>query len=40
VFLTGYGREILPDRFRGRPTTRKPYSARVLLALLSQALGR
>jgi DNA-binding response OmpR family regulator len=40
VFLTGYGREILPERFRDRPAARKPYSARVLLALLSRALGR
>ncbi len=40
VFLTGYGREALPDRFRDRPAARKPYSARVLLMLLSRALGR
>ncbi len=40
VFLTGYGREVLPDRFRDRPAARKPYSARVLLMLLSRVLGR
>lgn len=40
VFMTGYGREILPERFGHRPLAHKPCSARVLLKLLSDALAR
>jgi len=40
VFLTGYGRDALPERFRDRPTSPKPYSAKPLLAQLAAAAGR
>jgi AmiR/NasT family two-component response regulator len=39
VFLTGYGREALPERFRQRPIAGKPYSARRLLATLAATVG-
>ena len=34
LFVTGYGPEILPARFRGRPLLRKPCSPRAVLAAL------
>lgn len=37
VFLTGYGPEVLPERFKGRPITFKPYTQTTLLALLVEA---
>jgi CheY-like chemotaxis protein len=40
VFLTGYGRDALPERFRDRPTSPKPYSAKPLLAKLAAVAGR
>ncbi len=40
VFLTGYGRDALPERFRDRPTSPKPYSAKPLLAQLAAVAGR
>jgi DNA-binding response OmpR family regulator len=40
VFLTGYEPEILPERFRQRPITSKPYSPRRLLAMLAEAVER
>jgi CheY-like chemotaxis protein len=40
VFLTGYDATILPERFRDRPLSGKPYSARPLLKALATALDR
>ena len=40
VFLTGYGRDALPERFRDRPTSPKPYSAKPLLVQLGTVAGR
>jgi DNA-binding response OmpR family regulator len=40
VFLTGYGRDALPERFRDRPTSPKPYSAKPLLVQLGAVAGR
>ena len=40
MFVTGYGPEILPERFRERPMTGKPYSPGRLLAMLAEAVGR
>jgi CheY-like chemotaxis protein len=38
IFLTGYQREILPERFRDRPLVRKPCPAKRLVASLSELL--
>ena len=38
VFLTGYGREALPTRYRDRPVLTKPYEGRELLAAVSRTL--
>src|SRR3954447_5407903 len=38
IFLTGYQREILPERFRDRPFVRKPCPAKRLVASLSELL--
>jgi DNA-binding response OmpR family regulator len=35
LFVTGYGPEILPARFRGRPLLRKPCSPRAVLTALN-----
>ena len=40
VFLTGYGRNVIPDRFRDRPLLGKPYSTAPLLATLERLIGR
>lgn len=40
LFVTGYGPEILPARFRGRPLLRKPCSPRAVLAALEALLKR
>ena len=40
VFLTGYGRNVIPDRFRDRPLLGKPYSTAPLLATLERLTGR
>jgi CheY-like chemotaxis protein len=40
VFVTGYDRGALPERLRDRPLLGKPYSARSVLALLGEAVGR
>ncbi len=40
VFVTGYGKDVLPERFRERPMTSKPYSPGSLLAMLAEAVGR
>lgn len=40
LFLTGYERSILPERFRDRPLQQKPFSSRRLVATLKAALGR
>jgi DNA-binding response OmpR family regulator len=37
VFLTGYGRTTMPDRFRGRPFVSKPFLPHVLLQTLKDA---
>jgi DNA-binding response OmpR family regulator len=39
AFLTGYGEEILPDRHRGRPLARKPFTEASLLATLTEILS-
>lgn len=39
VFLTGYGREALPEPLRGRPVLRKPCRAGALLAALERAIS-
>ncbi len=38
VFLTGFGREILPPRYQDRPVLTKPYDANDLIATLIGAL--
>jgi RNA polymerase sigma-70 factor (ECF subfamily) len=38
IFLTGYQREILPERFRDRPLVRKPCPPKRLVASLSELL--
>ena len=38
VFLTGYGREALPQHYRDRPLLTKPYEAGELLAALTRTL--
>ncbi len=38
VFLTGYGREALPPRYRDSPVLTKPYEARELIAALTETL--
>jgi CheY-like chemotaxis protein len=38
VFLTGYGDDILPERFHDRPVCRKPCSPEQALAALRSAL--
>lgn len=38
VFLTGYGPEALPQRYRDRPVLTKPYEARELIAALTNTL--
>src|SRR5690242_1180734 len=40
LFVTGYGPETLPARFRGRPFLRKPCSPRAILAALKALLER
>jgi CheY-like chemotaxis protein len=40
VFVTGYGKDVLPERFRERPMTTKPYSTGHLLTMLAEAVGR
>jgi CheY-like chemotaxis protein len=40
VFLTGYDSTVLPERFGQRPTCRKPYTPKRLLAVLGSAAGR
>jgi CheY-like chemotaxis protein len=40
VFLTGYEREILPARHRGRPAAVKPYRTEDLMRLLAKTVGR
>jgi DNA-binding response OmpR family regulator len=34
LFVTGYGPEVLPPRFRGRPLLRKPCTPRAVIAAL------
>ncbi len=38
VFLTGYGREVLPPRYSDRPVLTKPYEGRELIAALTRTL--
>ena len=40
LFVTGYGPEILPARFRGRPLLRKPCSPRAILTALKALFER
>jgi CheY-like chemotaxis protein len=35
AFVTGYGADVLPDRFRGRPTLQKPFQ----MAALRRVVG-
>ena len=39
VFSTGYGKDILPERHRGRPVASKPYGLKVLAAAIAAALA-
>ncbi len=38
VFLTGFGREVLPPRYSDRPVLIKPYEGRELIAALARTL--
>ena len=39
VFVTGYGENSLPERFRGRPALQKPFQADRLKATLDKLLS-
>jgi CheY-like chemotaxis protein len=39
VFLSGYGRAALPEKFRARPVAAKPFQSEELAAALSAALA-
>ena len=39
TFLSGYGRNMLPERLRDRPLLGKPYSAGPLLATIERLIG-
>jgi two-component system, chemotaxis family, sensor kinase Cph1 len=40
LFLTGYEREIIPARHRGRAALAKPYRTEELVRLLAEAIGQ
>ncbi len=39
IFSSGYGRSMLPDQFRTRPTVSKPFDMKDLSAALEEALN-
>jgi CheY-like chemotaxis protein len=39
VFVTGYGENSLPERFRGRPSLQKPFQAERLKTMLDKLLA-
>jgi CheY-like chemotaxis protein len=39
VFVTGYGEQGLPERYRGRPTLQKPFQTEQLKAALAALLA-
>jgi CheY-like chemotaxis protein len=39
VFVTGYGEQILPERFRGRPSLQKPFQSEQLKIILGDLLA-
>lgn len=39
IFLTGYGTDGLPDRYRRCPTLTKPYRPEALLSVLAQTVA-
>lgn len=39
VFVTGYGEQSLPERYRGRPTLQKPFQAEQLKTTLANLVA-